>query len=271
MLKKVTYSIISFSMLATSLGMVNANAEESSKSQSTSEKGTMGYGYQQYLKKHPNQKSNATQNRSTFSTKSRSAVTNTGERVLDISEWQGNLTDAQVKKLKKNYDFIIIRGQYGSEYVDQCLEHNSALLDKNNMKFGVYSYSMYENADDARYEARTLYNRAPKASFYINDYEQSSVTSGDENTATQAWANQMRQLAGNKKILFYSYENFMVNHVANAVSSYDGYWLASYQAEEPTREKVLWQYTDSYYSPDLDQNVDANYLDSNVDASWFTS
>lgn len=43
-------------MLATSLGMVNANAEESSKSQSTSEKGTMGYGYQQYLKKHPNQK-----------------------------------------------------------------------------------------------------------------------------------------------------------------------------------------------------------------------
>ena len=31
MLKKVTYSIISFSMLATSLGIVNANAEESSK------------------------------------------------------------------------------------------------------------------------------------------------------------------------------------------------------------------------------------------------
>ena len=76
MLKKVTYSIISFSMLATSLGMVNANAEESSKSQSTSEKGTMGYGYQQYLKKHPNQKVTH-KNRSTFSTKSRSAVTNT--------------------------------------------------------------------------------------------------------------------------------------------------------------------------------------------------
>ena len=29
----------------------------------------------------------------------------------------------------------------------------------------------------------------------------------------------------------------MVNNVANAVSSYDGYWLASYQAQEPTREK----------------------------------
>mgnify|MGYP002655955896 FL=1 len=271
MFKKVTYSVISFSVLATSLGIVNAHAKESSNSQSTSEKGTMGYGYQQYIKKHPNQKSNATQNRSTFSTKSRAAVTDNGERVLDISEWQGNLTDAQVKKLKQNYDFIIIRGQYGSEYVDQSLEHNSNLLDKNNMKFGVYSYSMYENAADARYEARTLHNRAPKAEFYVNDYEQQTVTNGDDETATKAWADEMRKLAGNKKILYYSYENFMINHVANAVSSYDGYWMASYQAEEPNREKVLWQYTDSYYSPELNQNVDANYIDSNVDVSWFTS
>ena len=77
------------------------------------------------------------------------------------------LTDAQVKALKKNYDFIIIRGQYGSEYVDKCLANNSALLDKYNMKFGVYSYSMYENADDARYEARTLHQRAPKADFTL--------------------------------------------------------------------------------------------------------
>ena len=80
-------------------------------------------------------------------------TTQNGDRVLDISEWQGNLTDSQVKQLK-DYDFIIIRGQYGSEYVDQCLENNSALLDKNNMKFGVYSYSLYENADDARNELK---------------------------------------------------------------------------------------------------------------------
>ena len=70
---------------------------------------------------------------------------------------------------------------------------------------------------------------------------------------------------------FYSYENFMLNHASNAVSSYDGYWLAAYQAEEPKREKVLWQYTNSYYSPELNQNVDANYIDENVNSSWFTS
>ena len=33
--------------------------------------------------------------------------------------------------------------------------------------------------DDARNEAQTLYSRAPKASFYVNDFEQNSITSGD--------------------------------------------------------------------------------------------
>ena len=268
MFKKTTSSIACLTIMATSIGALNANASEQTEG---SQKGTMGYGYQKYLKNHPNEQSNATSNRSTFSTKSKVITTQNGDRVLDISEWQGNLTDSQVKQLKKDYNFIIIRGQYGSEYVDQCLENNSALLDKNNMKFGVYSYSLYENADDARNEAQTLYSRAPKASFYVNDFEQNSITSGDADTATKAWADEMKQLAGNKKVLFYSYENFMTNDVPNAVSAYDGYWLAAYQEQEPNREKVLWQYTDSYYAPELNQNVDANYIDANVTADWFTS
>ncbi|RKM87667.1 lysozyme, partial [Streptomyces xinghaiensis] len=139
MFKKTTSSIACLTIMATSIGALNANASEQTD---VSQKGTMGYGYQKYLKNHPNEQSNATSNRSTFSTKSKAITTQNGDRVLDISEWQGNLTDAQVQQLKQDYDFIIIRGQYGSEYVDQCLENNSALLDKNNMKFGVYSYSL---------------------------------------------------------------------------------------------------------------------------------
>ena len=45
------------------------------------------------------------------------------------------------------------------------------------MKYGVYSYSMYESPKDARYEAKTLSQRAPKAAFYINDYEEQTVKS----------------------------------------------------------------------------------------------
>lgn len=37
------------------------------------------------------------------------------------------------------------------------------------------------------------------------------------------------------------------------------------------REHVLWQYTDSYASPELNQDVDANYVGPGVETSWFTS
>src|SRR5699024_791504 len=198
-------------------------------------------------------------------------TTQTGERVLDISEWQGDLTEQQVKELKANYDFIIIRAQYGSEKVDASLEHNSALLDKHNLDFGVYSYSMYESPEDARYEAQTLYNRAPEASFYINDFEEDTVTSGTPEESTSAWYDEMKSLAGNKKLLFYSYENFMTEHVSTSVNDYDGYCIANYNADQPKRVHVLWQYTDSYTSPELDQEVDANYTGPAIDTSWFTS
>lgn len=120
MLKKFSYSIISLSIFATSLNFIDTQAQASSSS--VSEKGTMGYGYQQYLKDHPKKQTHKTQNRSTFSAESNITETNNGERVLDISEWQGLLTNEQIKQLKKNYDFIILRAQYGSEYVDKTFE-----------------------------------------------------------------------------------------------------------------------------------------------------
>lgn len=268
MVSTIKKSLVSLSViLASTFTFHSAQAAENT----TSEKGTMGYGYQKYIEKHPEKSSKQKATGDSNNIKPEAGATSNGERILDISEWQGDLTANQVKDLKANYDFIIIRAQYGSEKVDATLEHNSALLDEYNMKFGVYSYSMYENPDDARYEAQTLYNRAPKASFYINDFEQNFVTSGTTDESTSAWYDEMKGLAGNKKVLFYSYENFMTQHASNSVGDYDGFWIANYNPDEPTREHVLWQYTDSYHSPELDQNVDANYTGPGVNPDWFTS
>ena len=132
-------------LFASTLAMNAAHAAGDTSNQ----KGTMGYGYQQYIEKHPEKSSKQSSNE----VQSEASTTQSGERVLDISEWQGDLTEQEVIDLKANYDFIIIRAQYGSEKVDASLEHNSALLDKHDLDFGVYSYSMYENPEDARYEA----------------------------------------------------------------------------------------------------------------------
>ena len=47
----------------------------------------MGYGYQKYVSKHPDAQSKEQQTKQVQP----EAATN-GERVLDISEWQGDLT-----------------------------------------------------------------------------------------------------------------------------------------------------------------------------------
>ena len=188
--------------------------------------------------------------------------------VYDLSEWQGKFTDDQVKKLKDEVPFVILRVQFGSAYYDKTFDNNVALMKKYNVPYGVYSFSQYTDPNDAADEAKALYNRAPDAKFYVNDYEQQTVKSGGTNESTLAWINALRPLVGNRKILFYSYQSFMLNHAAEAISAYDGYWLAAYQTNEPQREHVLWQYTDHYYSPALGQYVDSSLL-TVKNSDWF--
>ncbi|WP_323703309.1 GH25 family lysozyme [Mammaliicoccus sp. Dog046] len=254
-------------LLSIAFGTILFSSMFYNSAEASEQAGTMGQGYKKYIAQEGKQENKAGRQE----TMEEAAVRARENSVLDLSEWQGTLTSAQVKKLKSNYDFIILRAQYGSDYKDKTFATNSQLLDANNMKYGVYSYSMYEDPNDARVEARSLYNRAPNASFYVNDYEEDRVTSGDANESTVAWLDEMRKYSGNKKVLLYSYEDFMENNIAESVPSYDGLWLAAYQDTEPEREHVMWQYTDSYYSEELDQNVDANVLGPNVQTSWLLS
>ncbi|MGQ2283058.1 GH25 family lysozyme [Apilactobacillus kunkeei] len=193
---------------------------------------------------------------------------NTSNTVYDMSEWQGSLTDTQAQQLKNEVPFVILRVQYGSAYADKTFEHNRDLMDKYGIPYGVYSFSQYENPSDAAYEAKVLYSRAPKARFYVNDYESQTVTSGGTNESTDAWLKALRPLVGQRKILFYSYANFMVQNAASSVANYDGYWLAAYQNNEPAREHVLWQFTDKFHSNALGKNLDASMFTSK-DAKWF--
>lgn len=189
------------------------------------------------------------------------------QSVPDLSEWQGYLTAGQVKKLKTESPFVILRVQYGSTRKDLTFDHNVALMKKYKVPYGVYSFSQYLNPSDAKQEARDLYNRAPNAKFYVNDYEEQTVISGGTNATTKAWYTQMNKLT-NRPIILYSYQNFMLTYAAHAVSAYDGYWLAAYQGYRPNREHVLWQYADNHYFTSISQSIDASFLNDKP-VSWF--
>ncbi|KAL3946296.1 GH25 family lysozyme [Lentilactobacillus hilgardii] len=192
------------------------------------------------------------------------------QSIPDLSEWQGSLSATEVKKLKETEPFIILRAQYGSGYADKDFVHNAALCKEYGLKYGAYSYSLYTSAADAEVEAKDLYDRAPNASFYVNDYEQQTVTSGSTNTATTDWYQELHKLAPHKRVLFYSYDSFAQKYAANAMKSYDGYWLASYTSSEPTVSHDLWQYTDNWYTSSLGQYVDAS-KEHVKNTSWFLS
>ncbi|TPR26405.1 hypothetical protein DY120_01540 [Apilactobacillus micheneri] len=193
---------------------------------------------------------------------------NPSNTVYDISEWQHNLTDSQVQQLKSEVPFVIIRAQLGSMRYDNTFQHNRDLLEKYGVPYGVYSFSLYTSPDDAANEARTLYQRAPHARFYVNDYEENDLTSGDPNTAAQTWVDTLRPLVGQRKVLYYGPAWLMLRDTSQAVSSYDGYWLPAYQDSEPQREHVLWQFSSTFHSNALDKDIDASLLNSK-DTNWF--
>lgn len=193
-----------------------------------------------------------------------------GTSIPDLSEWQGALSATEVQNLKKTVPFVILRVQYGSDYKDKDFANNAALCEKYGLKYGVYSFSQYSSPSDAKTEAADLYSRAPSASFYVNDYEDQTVSSGTTNNATASWYSELRSKAPHKRILFYSYQSFATEYAATSMKDYDGYWLAAYQSTEPSMSHVLWQYTDAWYTSALGQNVDASKK-HNENNSWFLS
>lgn len=189
-----------------------------------------------------------------FGSQSKAQASTIG-KVFDTSEWQGSWTDAQVKSLSKEVSFLIMRVQYGSAYKDKTFNHNLQLVNKYHIPYGVYSFSMYTSASDARSEARYLHARAPKALFYANDAEQHTTSS--YSTATTAWGSEMQSLTS-RPVILYSYRYFYNQYIGTR-KNYDAFWLASYQTYLPTPQNyALWQFSDKDYSHSLGLSLDSN-------------
>jgi GH25 family lysozyme M1 (1,4-beta-N-acetylmuramidase) len=177
--------------------------------------------------------------------------------VYDVSEWQGSIIPASAKKLKSEAKGVILRVQYGSAYKDKVFAHNAQVLANAGVQYAVYSFSQYLNATDAKGEAKSLYERAPKALFYINDAEQYTTTSGRYSTAVKSWGSEMQSLTS-KPVVLYSYRSFYNSYIRTK-ANYDGFWLASYQTATPSPQDYgLWQYTDRHYSQALGESIDAS-------------
>lgn len=187
--------------------------------------------------------------------------------ILDLSEWQGGINVHQAKELRQQNQGLILRTQYGSSYADKVFAHNASVLKKEKVPFGVYSFSQYLNANDAKGEAISLYNRAKryKPSFYVNDAEQHTTTSGTYRHATYAWAQKMHKLTS-KPVVLYTYRPFYTEYL-NTKKGYNRFWLAAYTSYAPMpHDYQLWQFADNHYSMALNKSVDASKV---ITGKWF--
>ena len=177
------------------------------------------------------------------------------KKVIDISEWQGAVTYQKALALKSETSFVIVRVQYGSNYQDVQYKNTIANLEKAGTPYGVYSYSRYINATDAKQEAKDLHSRAPHAKFFANDAEEMTTTSGSYSSAVSAWGSEMQSLT-KRPVILYSGSYFYNNYIGS-MSNYDGFWEANY-SNHYLKDPALWQHTDSGYSTSLSLAVDTN-------------
>ena len=189
------------------------------------------------------------------------------KKVIDISEWQGSVSLAQAKAMKSENSFVIVRVQYGSNYQDVQYKNTISNLEKAGTPYGVYSYSRYVNASDAKQEAKDLHNRAKNAKFYANDAEELTTTSGSYSSAVTAWGKEMQSLT-NKPVILYSGSWFYSRYIGT-MSYYDAFWEANYN-NTYYGDTSLWQYTDSGYSAALKRGVDTSkVITSKHPVSWW--
>ena len=187
-----------------------------------------------------------------------------GHAVVDISEWQGRLSPAQVRAMKQQVLFVINRRQYGINYVDRDAVNNTALYVRYGIPFGEYDFSQFTDANSARREAQAFYARANKAArFYALDFEVDTVRSGSTNAAVAAWYHEMRSLT-NKKLIFYSYASFALQYANQARQRFDAQWIGALTRNPPIVPAALWQYTDHYHLAGLAAPVDNSRVITSV-------
>lgn len=192
--------------------------------------------------------------------------------VYDMSEWQGQKTEQQFRNVKSEVSGLIIRQQYGSNYIDKYASYNTNMADKVGIPYGQYAYARFVSAADARQEAKDFYNRSDKnAKFYVLDFEENTVKYGTTQAAVQAWLDEMKSLT-NKHIVFYSYRGFADQYVGQTlINKFDAYWLAAYQGAWPNpRNYDLWQNKDNQSSVAFATSLDSSLVDTNrKSVSWW--
>lgn len=145
--------------------------------------------------------------------------------VIDISEWQAP-SSINYDKLAKAIDAVIIRVQYGSNYVDKHYKTHIAEFKKRGIPIAVYAWVRGSSLSDMETEAKDFYARAKAydPAFWWLDVEEKSM--GDMRNGVEKYRAKLKAL-GAKKVGVY-----VANHLFRSfnlnLAPFDGVWIPTY-------------------------------------------
>lgn len=171
--------------------------------------------------------------------------------ILDISEWQTPAT-INYDKMAKALDGVIVRIQYGSNYVDKHYKTHISEFQKRGIPVAVYAWVRGSSLSDMEKEATDFYKRAKayNPTFWWLDVEEKSMN--DMRTGVEKYRAKLKAL-GAKKVGAYIANHLYVGFNLDT-AKFDGIWIPTYGANNG-------QYNGS--NPTATSNYDIHQYTSN--------
>ena len=190
-------------------------------------------------------------------------------KLIDISDWQGNVNFARVKA--DGIDSVIIRAGYGRGNIDDYFRANIENAISNGMNIGIYWFSYAYTESMAAREAEYCANVIDQYKDHINmpvyfDWEYDSMrfaqTKGVIPGKTLITSMHEAFCEGIKKRGYtpgyYCNRDYLLNYINTAHLPYSR-WFAWYQSELDY-DCDIWQYSDKGAVSGVEGRVDMNYI-----------
>lgn len=196
-----------------------------------------------------------------------------GNHILDISEWQVP-SAINYDALAAELAHVIVRVQYGSNYVDKHYKTHIAEFQKRGVPVAVYAWVRGVNIADMEQEATDFYNRAKEfnPTFWWLDLEEQSME--DMRSGATAFKNKLKALGANKVGAYIA--NHLYKKINIDLDQFYGTWIPHYGANNgqpnslPEFPVDLHQYTSVGRLSGFNGHLDLNRIVGNRPLSWFT-
>ena len=163
--------------------------------------------------------------------------------IIDISEWQ-EPKNINYDVLAKNVSGVIVRVQYGSNYIDKHYKTHINEFKKRGIPIAVYAWVRGSSYSDMEVEANDFYQRAKefKPIFWWLDIEEQSMS--DMRGGCEKYRQKLKSLGVEKVCCYIANHLYQVFNID--VAKFDGLWIPTYGRNNGLYEGSIPTSTNNY-------------------------